>query len=388
VKIVLFSSAAVSVCLFRLPFVDTLRQRGHQVVVVVGEGSLGECATIERAGVPCHCLGMNRTGVNPLFDAMVLVRLWRLLRSFEYEHLVCYAHKAAIYGLFAHRRGAKCWALLSGLGYAFTGDGPKQRLVRWLFTRIYPRLWHRCDGLFLLNPDDRETLLNQGIIGERQAVCVLRGEGVPVALFPFVVPPLHQGVRFLMIARLLGDKGVREYVEAARVVKTGAHGHSFDFVGPRDSNPAAISDAEFKAWTADGVVNFHGPQEDVRPFLAACNVYVLPSYREGTSRTVLEAMATGRAVITTDAPGCRGTIWGRGDWNESGFCVGENGVLIKPGSVSGLVAAMTYLIENKERCEAMGRAGRALVEQHYDVHKVNWQMLEFMGLAAEPLVNG
>lgn len=401
-KIILFSSAAVSVCLFRLPFVDMLLKSGCQVIAVVGEGTPEQCATIESIGVPCYCLGLNRTGMNPLVDVIVLMRLCRLLRTFEYDHLMCYAHKAAIYGMFAHRRKAKCWVMLSGLGYAFTGNSAKRRFVRWLFGRVYPRLWSRCDGLLLLNPDDKANLLDLGIISQRPEVCVLPGEGVPLSDFTFSPVLAPQAPRFLMISRLLVDKGVCEYAASARIIRGQYPQAEFHLVGPIDLNPTAIPVAEIQHWETEGIIQYHGSQSDVRPFLCECTVYVLPSYREGTPRTVLEAMATGRAVITTDAPGCRETVFGvengrrtaedgqrRTDTSEDCHSIlkGENGFLVPVKSVEALVAAMRRFIADPELAVTMGKAGRRLAEEHYDVHKVNQQMMEFMGLVPKEPVN-
>ena len=172
-----------------------------------------------------------------------------------------------------------------------------------------------------------------------------------------------------MIGRLLGDKGVREFAEAARKIKALHPEVRFNVVGWIDSNPDAIAQSELDAWVADGTLEFLGKLDDVRPAIAACTVYVLPSYREGTPRTVLEAMAMGRPIITTDAPGCRETV-----------IDGDNGFLVPVQSVDALVDAMLKFIEDPALAPRMGRRSRQIAEDKYDVHKVNAVMLREMGI--------
>ena len=173
-----------------------------------------------------------------------------------------------------------------------------------------------------------------------------------------------------MIARLLGDKGVREYVEASQRVKSRYPEVCCSLVGWIDDNPDAIAQSELNAWIEKGYVEYRGRLQDVRPAIADCSVYVLPSYREGTPRTVLEAMAMGRAIITTDAPGCRETV-----------TEGENGFLVPVKSVDQLTEAMCRFVEDPDLVANMGRRSREIAEEKYDVHKVNAVMLREMGIA-------
>jgi len=184
-----------------------------------------------------------------------------------------------------------------------------------------------------------------------------------------VTPLPGEGSRFLMIARLLGDKGVREYVSAARIVRSSNPNARFGLVGWIDENPNAIAQSELNGWIEEGGIEFHGRLEDVRPAIAKSSVYVLPSYREGTPRTVLEAMAMGRPIITTDAPGCRETVIN-----------GENGYLVPVKSVDDLVEAMQRFMDDPDLAETMGRRSREIAEDKYDVHKVNAVMLREMGI--------
>src|SRR6185369_10911720 len=206
------------------------------------------------------------------------------------------------------------------------------------------------------------------ILGNRTPSFVVNGSGIDVD--SFAVAPLPPGPqRFLLIARLLGDKGVREYAQAARRVRSLHPAVRFVLVGWIDENPDAIRQSELDVWVADGTVEYLGRLSDVRDAIAACTVYVLPSYREGTPRTVLEAMAMGRAVITTDAPGCRETV-----------IDGQNGFLVPVKSVVALAEAMLKFIDDPSLAPQMGAHSRQVAEEKYDVHKVNALMLNKMGI--------
>jgi glycosyltransferase involved in cell wall biosynthesis len=183
------------------------------------------------------------------------------------------------------------------------------------------------------------------------------------------VAPLPDNPIFLLIARLLGDKGVREYVEAARLVKRKHPQARFELVGWVDENPDAIDQVELDDWVNEGVIDFKGKLSDVQSAITDCSIFVLPSYREGTPRAVLEAMSMGRPIITTRAPGCRETV-----------VDGYNGFLVSVKAVDELVSAMLKFIDQPELVVSMGSYSRKLAEEKYDVHKVNDVMLREMGI--------
>ena len=219
------------------------------------------------------------------------------------------------------------------------------------------------------NPDDESLFRKLNILSAHANTCVVNGSGVDVSQFNVAHFIESAAPRFLLIARLLGDKGVREYVQAAKQVKQHYPDTQFDLVGWIDTNPNAITQAELDQWVAAGVLNFLGRLNDVRPAIRDCSVYVLPSYREGTPRTVLEAMAMGRAVITTDAPGCRETV-----------VDGDNGFLVPIKDADALAQAMLRFIEKPDLSIQMGQRSRIIAEDKYDVHKVNEKMLKRMEL--------
>jgi glycosyltransferase involved in cell wall biosynthesis len=369
----LIASFPDSILHFRGPLLDALLARGLRVhVAAPGLGSGSEWHDKLRArGVTVHDIQLRRTGMNPLADLRTLIELWRLMRKIRPDYVLAYTIKPVIYGSLAARFAGvpRRYALITGLGYAFQGDGSQSRgLWRVLARRLYGLALRGVHKALFQNPDDEALFRTQGILPATTSSFVVNGSGVDVAAY--AVAPLPTSPRFLLIARLLGDKGVREYAEAARHIRIKHPQIAFTLVGWIDENPDAIAQHELDAWLTDGVVEYAGRLSDVRPAIAASSVYVLPSYREGTPRTVLEAMAMGRAVITTDAPGCRETVVN-----------GDNGFLVPVKSVSGLVAAMQHFIDDPALAGRMGGRSRAIAESKYDVHKVNQSMLEQMGVA-------
>lgn len=367
--------------LFIASFPDSLLQfRGELIDALLGAGGDVHIAcpdlpagsqhrkALEARGVIVHEIPLRRTGTNPFADLQLTFHLVLLMSRIRPDHVLGYTIKPVIYGTLAatFSRVTKRFALITGLGYAFQGNGERgllRSLVQWLYT-LALRNTHK---VFFQNPDDESLFRTQELLPTNVPSCVVNGSGVDVAAFD--VAPLPTNTRFLLIARLLGDKGVREYVEAARKVRARYPKADFCLVGWIDVNPDAIRTDELDAWIKEGVIEYLGRLKDVRPAIADCSVYVLPSYREGTPRTVLEAMAMGRSVITTDAPGCRETV-----------VDGENGILVPVKAVDELAEAMVRFIEEPELAARMGRRSRLIAEEKYDVHRVNAVMLREMGI--------
>ena len=279
-----------------------------------------------------------------------------------------YTIKPVIYGSLAAwlARVPNRFALVTGLGYAFQIEaaGRLQVLVQWLYSMAL----RRVKKVFFQNPDDEALFRERAILSPSVPSCVVNGSGVDVGTFDVAALPSNE-IRFLLIARFLGAKGIREYAEAARRIKKSHRDVRFQLVGWIDANPDAISQSELDGWIAEGVIEYLGKLADVRPAIQCSNVYVLPSYREGTPRTVLEAMAMGRAVVTTDAPGCRETV-----------VDGDNGFLVEVKSVDSLESAMLRFVANPALVAGMGRRSREIAEEKYDVRKVNAIMLSEMGI--------
>ena len=359
---------------FRKPLIMALLEQGLEVHVAAPELSSEHAVVAELTalGVITHDISMQRTGMNPIADLRALLSLWQLMRRIKPHYFLGYTIKPVIYGTLAAwvARVPQRFALITGLGFAFMGEKDNQRSrVRAVVQGLYRTALRYCQTVFFQNPDDEALFRQLKIVSAGANTCVVNGSGVDVSQFEVAPFAENAAPRFLLIARLLGDKGVREYAQAAEQVKQRYPETQFDLVGWVDVNPNAISQVELDQWVAAGTVNFLGRLSDVRPAIQDCSVYVLPSYREGTPRTVLEAMAMGRAVITTDAPGCRETV-----------VDGDNGFLVPVKDADALAQAMLRFIEQPELISQMGQRSRVIAEEKYDVHKVNAQMLAGMGL--------
>ncbi len=371
-KFLLIAGFAESLLSFRGPLILALQTRGLQVHVAAPGVPAGHPIRLQlqALGLTVHDIPLRRTGTNPFSDVRTLMVLWGLMRRVRPHWILGYTIKPVIYGsLAAWLAGVpKRFALITGLGYAFV-EGNGRGLLQALVQRLYAFALSHVHKVFFQNPDDEALFLQRSILKVDTPSCVINGSGVDVSVF--TVEPLPPGPPcFLLIARLLGDKGVREYAQAARRVRAGHPEVSFLLVGWIDTNPDTIAQHELDTWVADGTLEFLGRLSDVRPAIAACSVYVLPSYREGTPRTVLEAMAMGRAIITTDAPGCRETV-----------VEGTNGFMVPVQSAKALEQAMLRFVQDPALAARMGQRARKMAEDKYDVHKINAVMLHEMGIS-------
>lgn len=370
----LVAGLAGSLTGFRKPFIIALLEQGLTVHVAAPALSSNASVTSElhALGVITHDTSIRRTGMNPTADLKAMFDLRRLMKEIKPDYFMGYTIKPVIYGNLAawlagvpHR-----FALITGLGYTFIGgQGVKRKLVSKLAHTLYKTALSKTHKAFFQNPDDEALFRELGLLPKGTPSVVVNGSGVDVSQFEVSPLPLGSTPRFLLIGRLLGDKGVREYVQAAQQVKQQHPEAQFDLVGWIDENPNSITQTELDEWIAAGTINFLGRLTDVRPAIRNCSVYVLPSYREGTPRSSLETMAMGRAVITTDAPGCRETV-----------IDGVNGFLVPVKDANALAAAMLRFIEQPELIAEMGKCSREIAEEKYDVHKVNEQMLKGMKL--------
>lgn len=371
--VLIAASYSPSLVNFRGALVKALRARGHRVHACA-PGLPDDLATrdwLEAQGVVCHDVPLSRVGLNPLKDLATLVALVQLMRAIRPNVFLGYTIKPVIWGVLAARMAGvpRRVALITGLGYAFTGGASGMRAVVQRIARaLYAQALRSADLVFFQNPDDRDDFRRLGLLPESTAVELVNGSGVDIEQFS--VAALPEGpTRFLLIARLLGDKGIREYVAAAGQLAKRWPGVEFHLVGGQDPSPNGISEKEAESWTHEAHFVWHGALNDVRTAISACHVYVLPSYREGTPRTVLEAMSMGRPVVTTDAPGCRETV-------EDG----HNGFLVEPRDAASLAEAMERFLVDPGLIPRMGAASRRIAQDKYDVDKVNASMIAAIGL--------
>lgn len=369
---VVIGSLAESLVNFRGDLLRALMASGCRVTAASPAGPEWVDATLREWGVQRAVLPMNRTGASVMQDLALLIALWRLLRDLRPDAVISYTIKPVVFGSIASRLAGvpRRVAMVTGLGFAFMGGvSARQRLVQSVARGLY-RVGLRCANVILFqNPDDEATMRQLGLLPREADIRRIAGSGVNLARFSR--QPLPEGPRkFLLVARLLRDKGIGEYFSAAARLKAAHPSAECHLVGPIDTNPSAVPERALQDAISSGAVTYHGPTDDVRPYLKECHVYVLPSYREGMPRSVLEALATGRPVITTDAPGCRETV-------EPGV----NGVLVPVKDAEALADAMIrYAGLDDASLRRQADASRELAERRFAVERVNADILDALGV--------
>lgn len=374
-RVVVIGGWAPSLIKFRAPLLAAMVARGHEVIamaaetpVAEGEASVGGGVRdgLAALGVAFEPIELERTGIDPIADARTIHALARRLRALRPELVLGYTIKPVIYGSLAARVAGvpRRAAMITGMGSALTNvDTAKQWLVAAIARTLYRVGLAQCQVVIFQNTDDREELARFGALPRRARVAVVRGSGVDLA--HYAARPLPSGPPvFLFLGRLLRDKGIAEYVAAARSVRQRYPAARFQVAGWLDPNPESLSRQELDQLIADGTIEYLGAPDDVRPLLAAAHALVLPSYREGTPRSVLEAMSMRRAVITTSAPGCRDTV-----------VDGESGLLVPVRDSRLLAAAMVRLIASPALLARLAAAGHDRAVALYDARKVAAEVL-------------
>jgi len=360
--VVISINASWNVVNFRAGLIAALRERGWRVVALSPADAWSpRLAGIGAEHVP---IAIDSAGLSPLRDLALLLRYRRALRRIRPDAFLGFTAKPNVWGSLAARSlGIPVVNNISGLGTAFLAGGPLRRIV----TGLYRLALRRSATVFFQNPEDRDLFVAAGIV-PRGRTRLLPGSGVDLARFR---PPEQARApgpfAFLLAGRLLWQKGVREYVEAARIVRRAMPEARFRLLGFLDAaNRSAVGRGEVAAWQAEGLIDYLGEADDVRPHLAAADCLVLPSWREGLPRSLLEGAAMARPLIASDVPGCRQVV-------EHGV----NGLLCAPRDAAALAGAMLAMIGlgEAERA-AMGAAGRARVERDYDEKRVADAYLE------------
>ncbi|OOZ44604.1 glycosyltransferase family 4 protein [Solemya velum gill symbiont] len=349
--IALVANSAWNLYHFRGNLVRRLLQEGYRVLIIAPRDDSSDklvdlgCLVVEQP--------MDIKGTNPLADLQTMRELKRLYREHQPDLVLHFTIKPVIYGSFA-ARSLKIPVIntITGLGTAFLSGSLLMRIVEVLYR--HSQRWP--SRVFFQNPDDRKLFLSKQLVAEEKSVC-LPGSGVDLKRFITTEYPSSKPVTFLLIARLLRDKGIVEFVEAARQIRKDDAQTCFQLLGPLGAtNRTALDDDEVAKWVEEGIVEYLGETDDVRPFLQAAHCVVLPSYREGTPRALLEGAAIGRPLIATDVPGCREVV-------DSGV----NGLLCDVKNTSSLAAAMQQFLDMPlEKQLEMGVAGRIKVEKEFD----------------------
>lgn len=355
---------------FRGELIRSIAKNGIEITAMAGSGDTSTENDLSSDGIQFREFKIQRNGLNPLADLAAYREIRQAFREVKPDIALAYTIKPVIWGGLASRRLGTCrfFALITGLGFAFRRGGVFKNAIHLLIVMLYRLALAKAEGVIFQNVDDRDTFVRKRIVPVEKCHVVC-GSGVNTTLFP--ATPIPSGTpRFLLVARLLVDKGIREFCSAAKIVKRRFPDTEFEIVGPREMTRNGIPGQEIQSWLDEGTILYSGSTTDVRPFISSCHVFVLPSYYlEGLPRTLLEALSIGRPIITTNTPGCRETV-------EEGV----NGFLVPTRSASALAERMFWFLENRGRWESMGEASRKFAEERFDVRRVNQQMLEIMGI--------
>lgn len=373
-KILIACDSPRSLLDFRGKLIEELIVK-HEVSIFTPEIDQQEIRNkLDQMNVKIYESKLNTSNVSILADLKYIIQLNKLIKATKPDIFFPYAFKPVIYGsLVANFRKVNCITpMLTGLGYNFLNVSSKRTLVQNI-TRVLLKLSLKANGrmrIIFQNHDDYNTLLKTNTITRKNRAYIVNGSGVDLNHYDYSKPDLKK-IRFLMIARLINAKGINEYYEAAKIIKKKHPAVSFDLIGPYDDNIDAITIDLFNKIKSDGIINYIGLTTDVRPYIYNSSVVVLPSYYgEGVPRCILEGMAMGRAIITSNSVGCKETI--NPDLKKT------NGFLVPIKNVRELISKMEYYILHPDDIVRFGANGRYYAEEKFDVNKVNQQMLKIL----------
>lgn len=368
-KVMFITAATFTIPWFREDMLRDFAGRVDDVVVLGNETDEKWIPYFEELGVRYRTYPVSRNGLNPISDVKTYRALKRIIAEECPDKVLTNFVKANVYGcIAAHNRGIKdIYVMMGGLGSVFHGDDRNSRLARLFVTAEYRASLKHSKKIFFQNDEDSKLLCDLGTVKSEQVVRIY-GSGVNTEHFK--QEPLPEQMSFVFIGRLVRGKGVLDYLDAARIVKREYPDVRFDLVGPYDTNPSGLKPEDIEPYIEDGTVVYHGEQKDVRPYLKNASCFVLPSYYgEGTPKSALEALATGRPLIVADAVGCREVV-------EDGV----NGFLVPPRDAGEIAHAMVKLIEESGLIKRLGKASRHMAMEVFDVRRVNESILETMGL--------
>ena len=374
-KIVMIGTVASSFLGFRADLIKALLAKSYTVYAFTSEYREEELSEIETLGAIPITYELNRGGINPFTDIKSTYKLSKKIKNISPDLVFSYFSKPVIFGTIAAKiaKVPKVIGMLEGLGYIFTeqpkATSKKTQLIKSVQVLLYKIALPQLDKIIFLNPDDPKDLLDKHAIRVKE-VEVLGGIGLNLEGYSYTSIYPSQPT-FIFVGRLLAEKGIHDYIAAARIVKDKYTDTKFIVLGSIDKKAlGALTEADLKQFTEANIVEHPGHVNNVPEWIANSSVFVLPSYyREGVPRSTQEAMAIGRAVITTDVPGCRETV-----------IDGVNGFLVEKWNPQALAEKMIYFIEHPEEIKKMGYESYKIAQDKFDAHKVNKRLINMLGL--------
>lgn len=374
-KIILIGTVASSFYGFRADLIRTLLKKGHQVYAFTSEYTAEDLKKIEKLGATPITYTLNRGGLNPLADMFATYQLSKKIKAINPDLVFSYFSKPVIFGTLAAKlaKVPRVIGMLEGLGYTFTeqpeGLSKKTQLIKKIQVFLYKIALPQLDQLIFLNPDDPKDLIERYAINVKN-IQVLGGIGLNLDHYKYS-ENFNSNISFIFIARLLAEKGIHDYIKAAKIVKEKYPSVKFTVLGAIDKEAlGSLKEEELESLVKTNIIEYPGHVSNVSEWIEKSSVFVLPSYyREGVPRSTQEAMAIGRAIITTDVPGCRETVIN-----------GLNGFLVPKWNPEALAEKMIYFIEHPEQIQLMGAESYKIAVEKFDAKKVNQRLVNILGL--------
>lgn len=368
-KFILISPKNRTAYNFRGDLIKKIIANGYEVIVTGPNRDNVE--KIEELGARFVEIPMNKNGVNPLADLQYQKALCELFKKEKPDVTLGYTSKPVIYGSIAAKKAGvpHIAAMVTGAGYAFTAKTKKAKIIKTVMSMLYKKAFRCADVAIFQNNDDKNQFVGEHLVKEDKCR-IVNGSGVNTEKFAIADYP--EQLTFFMLSRVMFSKGIREYLQACETVKRSHPEVRFMLLGACENIQDSISEEDLKPYTENGIIEHFGETDTVADYYKQCSVYVLPSYREGTPRTVLEAMSMGRAVITTDAPGCRETV-----------IDGKTGFLVPVKDAEAVAEKMIKFIENPQLVVEMGNASAEYCREKFDVNKVNKDMCRYLEIKGE-----
>lgn len=377
-KIFIIGTTADSITGFRSDLIKQLIVYGYEVFAFTCEYNDKQLVEISALGAKPVTYKMSRGGLNPFSDIKALFNLKSEIEKIKPDLVLSYFTKPVVYGSLASKfsKVPKIIGMIEGLGTPFTehsnGQSLKVKFIKFFQITLYRLVFPFIDKIIFLNKDDPQDLIYKNKIKHKNnSVNILGPIGLNLNDYPYMKWQESSTISFIFVARLIAEKGIFEFVEAAKIVKQKYKDVRFIVIGGLDTeNPFGLSRTQLDDLIASGLIEYPGFVTDVAKRIQDSAVFVLPSYyREGVPRSTQEAMAIGRPVITTDVPGCRETV-------ENGV----NGFLVPKWDPEALAEKMCYFIENPEQVNIMGLKSYEIAQEKFDAEKVNAKLIDIMGL--------
>jgi len=374
-KFLIISGSCKSLLNFRGDLLREIVKKNYKVYAIAPKDDFNLSIYNELAdlGVNLITIYLKRGGLNPFTDLKSIYHIKKIILSIRPSKVLAYNIKPVIYSGLVLRKISFCdfFPLITGLGYSFTGgiNSFKRGIISRLVSKLYKYSLQSSKRIIFQNKDDLNYFYKNNLISKSLKVGIVNGSGVNLNKFPQSKMPAKNS--FLMAARIIKDKGVYEFYEAAKLIKKEFPDAIFNLAGSIDyENPSSISAGDLRKLNEENIVNYLGNLDNIATELQSCRFFVLPSYREGTPRAILEALSVGRPVITTSAPGCKETVIDK-----------FNGFIVKPRDTKSLYMAMKTILKKSDfELEKIANNSRTLAEDKFDVRLVNRDMIKYMNI--------